>query len=150
MVWGGSGDRLTPWTHPFVLSNQPVRSQQMANDEAGTTEIQVEGEMMPLVNCTYHGCVGGELVTRAGSDLVNDRGNWKDSRRAVPLTLVRDGLEFPGYMLESEEAKVLELGGTHEGGGVYRFDDDASMESAIGLLTATCVDCLRELMAVQG
>ncbi|RQR60764.1 hypothetical protein DIE18_13710 [Burkholderia sp. Bp9125] len=44
---------------------------------------------MPLVNCTYHGWVGGELVTRAVSDLVNDRGNWKDSRRAVPLTLVR-------------------------------------------------------------
>ncbi|MXN74315.1 hypothetical protein GR157_06125 [Burkholderia sp. 4701] len=105
---------------------------------------------MPLVNCTYHGWAGGELVTRAVSDLVNDRGNWKDSRRAVPLTLVRDGIEFPGYMLEGEEAKVLELGGTHEGGGVYRFDDDASMESAIGLLTTTCVDCLREMIAVQG
>lgn len=105
---------------------------------------------MPLVNCTYHGYVGGELVTRAVSDLVNDRCNWKDCRRVVPLTLVRDDIEFPGYMLESEEMKVLELGGTHEGEGVYRFDDDASMESAIGLLTATCVDCLRELVAVQG
>ncbi|KIP15840.1 hypothetical protein WJ78_24395 [Burkholderia ubonensis] len=104
---------------------------------------------MPLVNCSYHGIVGGELVTRAVADLVNDRGNWKGSRRVLPLTLVRDEIEFPGYMLESEEAKVLELGGTHEGGGVYRFDDDASMETAIGLLTATCADCLRELMAVQ-
>lgn len=104
---------------------------------------------MPLVNCSYHGHVGGELVTRAVSDLVNDRGNWKGGRRVVPLTLVRDELEFPGYMLESEETKLLELGGTREGGGVYRFDDDESMETAIGLLTATCVECLRELMAGQ-
>ncbi|WP_260432543.1 hypothetical protein [Burkholderia sp. Bp9140] len=83
------------------------------------------------------------------SDFVNNRGNWKGGRRVVPLTLVRDDIEYPGYMLESEEANVLELGGTREGGGVYRFDDDESMESAIGLLTATCADCLRELMAVQ-
>ncbi|MBR8373624.1 hypothetical protein KDW97_31795 [Burkholderia cenocepacia] len=104
---------------------------------------------MPLVNCPYHGHVGGELVTRTVSDLVNERGNWKDGRRVVPVTLVRDEIEFPGYMLESDETKLLELGGTHAGGGVYRFDDDASMETAIGLLTATCVECLRELMAGQ-
>ncbi|MCA8042974.1 hypothetical protein [Burkholderia seminalis] len=111
--------------------------------------MEIKGEMMPLVNCSYHGHVGGELVTRAVSDLVNDRGNWKGGHRVVPLTLVRDELEFPGYMLESEETKLLELGGTREGGGVYRFDDDESMETAIGLLTATCVECLRELMAGQ-
>ncbi|MDR5642161.1 hypothetical protein ABEG10_00095 [Burkholderia cenocepacia] len=111
--------------------------------------LEIKGEMMPLVNCPYHGHVGGELVTRTVSDLVNDRGNWKDGRRVVPVTLVRDEIEFPGYMLESDETKLLELGGTHAGGGVYRFDDDASMETAIGLLTATCVECLRELMAGQ-
>ncbi|UXU87853.1 hypothetical protein [Burkholderia sp. S-53] len=111
--------------------------------------MEIKGEMMPLVNCAYHGHVGGELVTRAVSDLVNDRGNWKRGCRVVPLTLVRDEIEFPGYMLESEETKLLELGGTREGGGVYRFDDDESMETAIGLLTATCVECLRELMAGQ-
>ncbi|WP_322089108.1 hypothetical protein [Burkholderia sp. BCC1999] len=83
------------------------------------------------------------------SDLVNDRSNWKGGHQVVPLTLVRDEIEFPSYMLESEATKVLELGGTYEGGGVYRFDDDESMEAAIGLLTATCADCLRELMAVQ-
>ena len=88
-------------------------------------------------------------MTRAVSELVSDRGNWKGSRRVVPLTLVRDEIEFPGYMLESEEAKLLELGGTHAGGRVYRFDDDESMETAIGLLTATCVECLRELRAGQ-
>ncbi|KWI09992.1 hypothetical protein BGV51_27950 [Burkholderia ubonensis] len=104
---------------------------------------------MPLVNCSYHGHVGGELVTRAVSDLINDRSNWKCGQRVVPLMLVRDEIEFPGYMLESEETKVLALGGKHEGRGVYRFDDDESMESAIGLLTATCVDCLRELIAGQ-
>ena len=105
--------------------------------------------MMPLVNCSYHGHVGGELVTRAVSDLVNDRSNGRSGHRVVPSTLVRDEIEFPGYMLESEETKILELGGKHEGGGVYRFDDDESMESAIGLLTATCAECLRELIARQ-
>lgn len=45
---------------------------------------------------------------------------------------MRDEIEFPGYMLESEETKILALGGKHEGGGVYRFDDDESVESAIG------------------
>ncbi|WP_175916975.1 MULTISPECIES: hypothetical protein [unclassified Burkholderia] len=104
---------------------------------------------MPLMNCLSHGPVGGELVTRTVSDLINDRSNWKSGRRIVPLLLVRHEIEYPGYMLESEEAKVRELGGTHEGGGVYRFNDDESMEAAIGLLTATCADCLRELMAVQ-
>ncbi|WP_232450922.1 hypothetical protein [Burkholderia ubonensis] len=88
-------------------------------------------------------------MTRAVSDLVNDRSNWKCGQRVVPLMLVRDEIEFPGYMLESEETKVLVLGGKHEASGVYRFDDDESMESAIGLLTATCVDCLRELIAGQ-
>jgi len=73
-------------------------------------------------------------VTRAVSDLVNDRSNGKSGHRVVPST-VRDEIEFPGYMLESEDTKILELGGKHEGGGVYRFDDDESMESAIGLLT---------------
>ncbi|MCA8109438.1 MULTISPECIES: hypothetical protein [Burkholderia] len=111
--------------------------------------LEIKGEMMPLVNCSYHGRVGGELVTRAVSELVNDRGNWKGGRGVVPLTLVRDEIEFPGYMLESEATKLLELGGTHAGGGVYRFDNDEPMETAIGWLTATCVECLRELMAGQ-
>ncbi|WP_175763111.1 hypothetical protein [Burkholderia ambifaria] len=101
---------------------------------------------MPLIN----GYVGGELVTRAVSDLVKeDRSRWSNSRRIVPLTFLRDEIEYPGYMLESEETKVLALGGKYEGGNVYRFNDDESMEAAIGLLTATCVECLRELMAVQ-
>ncbi|WP_230943740.1 hypothetical protein [Burkholderia anthina] len=111
--------------------------------------LEIKGEMMPLVNCSYHGRVGGELVTRAVSELVNDRGNWKGGRGVVPLTLVRDEIEFPGYMLESEATKLLESGGMHAGGGVYRFDDDEPMETAIGWLTATCVECLRELMAGQ-
>ncbi|ACB62520.1 conserved hypothetical protein [Burkholderia ambifaria MC40-6] len=104
---------------------------------------------MPLINCRSYGYVGGELVTRAVSDLVRDRSRWSDSRRIVPLTLLRDEIEYPGYMLESEETKVLALGGKYKGGGVYRFNADESMEAAIGLLTATCVECLRELMAVQ-
>ncbi len=104
---------------------------------------------MPLINCRSHGYVGGELVTRAVSDLVRDRSRWSNSRRIVLLTLLRDEIEYPGYMLESEETKVLALGGKDEGGNVYRFNDDESMEAAIGLLTATCVECLRELMAVQ-
>ncbi|RQZ66531.1 hypothetical protein [Burkholderia sp. Bp9004] len=88
-------------------------------------------------------------MTRAVSDLVNDRSNGQSGHRVVPLTLARDEVEFPGYMLESEETKILELRGKYEGGGVYRFDDDESMESAIGLLTAPCAECLRELIARQ-
>ncbi|MGP8473951.1 hypothetical protein [Burkholderia sp. PR2] len=49
------------------------------------------------------------------SDLVNDRSNGKSGHRVVPSTLVRDEIEFPGYMLESEETKILALGGKHEG-----------------------------------
>ncbi|WP_241244822.1 hypothetical protein [Burkholderia ambifaria] len=111
--------------------------------------FQETGDEMPLMNCPYHGYVGGELVTRAVSDLVRDRSRSSDSRRIVPLTLLRDEIEYPGYMLESEETKVRALGGKYEGGGVYRFNDDESMEAAIGLLTAMCVECLRESMAVQ-
>ncbi|WP_244097283.1 hypothetical protein [Burkholderia ambifaria] len=111
--------------------------------------FQETGDEMPLINCPSHGYVGGELVTRAVSDLVRDRSRWSNSRRIVLLTLLRDEIEYPGYMLESEETKVLALGGKDEGGNVYRFNDDESMEAAIGLLTATCVECLRELMAVQ-
>lgn len=105
--------------------------------------------MMPLVNCSYHGYTGGQLVTRAVLDLVNDRARWKGSDRVLPLILVRDDIEFPGFMLESDEVKILELGATPEGGGIYRFNDDESMESAIGLLTASCGGCLRELMELQ-
>jgi len=111
--------------------------------------FQETGDEMPLINCPSHGYVGGEPVTQAVSDLVRDRNCWSGSRRIVPLTFLRDEIEHPGYMLESEETKVLALGGKYEGGGVYRFNDDESMEAAIGLLTATCVECLRELMAVQ-
>lgn len=111
--------------------------------------FQETGDEMPLMNCPYHGYVGGELVTQAVSDLVRDRSRWSGSRRIVPLTLLRDEIEYPGCMLESEETKVLALGGTYAGGSFYRFNDDESMEAAIGLLTATCVECLRELMAVQ-
>ncbi|WP_244099032.1 hypothetical protein ACN9MG_00180 [Burkholderia ambifaria] len=111
--------------------------------------FQETGDEMPLINCPSHGYVGGEPVTQAVSDLVRDRNCWSGSRRIVPLTFLRDEIEHPGYMLESEETKVLALGGKYEGGNVYRFNDDESMEAAIGLLTATCVECLRELMAVQ-
>ena len=88
-------------------------------------------------------------MTRAVSDLVNDRSHGRSGHRVEPSTLVRDETESPGYMLESEETKILELGGKHEGACVYWFDDDESMESAIGLLTATCAECLRELVARQ-
>ncbi|UEP48212.1 hypothetical protein LMA00_00105 [Burkholderia ambifaria] len=111
--------------------------------------FQETGDEMPLINCPSHGYVGGELVTQAVSDLVGDRSRWSGSRRIVPLTLLRDEIEYPGYMLESEETKMLALGGKYAGGSFYRFNDDESMDAAIGLLTATCVECLRELMAVQ-
>ncbi|WP_260437174.1 hypothetical protein [Burkholderia sp. Bp9012] len=45
------------------------------------------------------------------SDLVNDRSNGKSGHRVVPSTLVRDEIEFPGYMLESEETKRDENSG---------------------------------------
>ncbi|KVV37672.1 hypothetical protein WT27_17330 [Burkholderia territorii] len=104
---------------------------------------------MPLVHCSHHGYVGGERVTRAVRDLVNDRANWRDDHGVVPLTLVRDEIEYPGFMLESERGNIADLGGTYEDCDVYRFSDDESMESAIGLLTTTCSACLRELRALS-
>lgn len=104
---------------------------------------------MPLVHCSYHGCCGGELVTRAVLRLVNDRQNWRDDDGVVPLTLVRDEIEYPGFMLESERGNIANLGGTYEEGDVYRFSDDESMEAAIGLLTTTCSACLREFRALS-
>lgn len=58
---------------------------------------------MPLVHCSYHGCGGGELVTQAVRHLVNDRQSWRDDDGVVPLTLVRDEIEYPGFMLDSGE-----------------------------------------------
>ncbi|AOJ30037.1 hypothetical protein WJ16_00085 [Burkholderia metallica] len=92
---------------------------------------------MPLVYWSYHGCCGGELVTQAVRPLVNDRQNWRGDDGVVPLTLVRDEIEYPGFMLESERGNIVDLGGTYEDGDVYRFGDDESMEAAIGLLTTT-------------
>lgn len=103
---------------------------------------------MPLVHCTSHGCGGGELVTQAVRHLVNDRQSWRDDDGVVPLTLVRDEIEYPGFMLDSGRGNIADLGGTYEDGDVYRFSDDESMEAAIGLLTTTCGACLREFRAL--
>jgi hypothetical protein len=68
---------------------------------------------------------------------------------ARPTTLAFDDIEYRGYMLQTDIVRVIELGGIHEGGEIYRFTDEEAMETAIGMFTATCTHCLRDFIKPQ-
>jgi hypothetical protein len=52
-------------------------------------------------------------------------------------------------MLQTDIPRVVELGGVHEGGEIYRFTDEEAMEKAIGMFTAACTRCLHELIETR-
>lgn len=104
---------------------------------------------MPLVICRIHGRAGGDLVSHALFDLVRDRSAWGRAPLVRPITLAFEDIEYPGYMLDDDIVEVVHLGGIHEGSETYRFTNEAAMESAIGMFTATCTPCLHELIASQ-
>ncbi|WP_116137802.1 hypothetical protein [Trinickia diaoshuihuensis] len=104
---------------------------------------------MPLVICRIHGRAGGELLSRTLFEFVKDRATWGNAPLVRPLTLAFEDIEFPGYMLDDDIVEVVQLGGVLEGSETYRFTDEEAMESAIGIFTATCYRCLRELIASQ-
>ena len=104
---------------------------------------------MPLVICPIHGRAGGELVSRQLDAIVSDRSWWSQASLAHPITLAFEDIEYPGYMLQADIAKVVQLGGIHEGNEIYRFTDEEAMETAIGMFTAACTYCLHELIKTQ-
>ena len=104
---------------------------------------------MPLVICPIHGRAGGELVSHQPDAIVSDRSGWSQASLAHPITLAFEDIEYPGYMLQADIAKVVQLGGIHEGNEIYRFTDEEAMETAIGMFTAACTYCLHELIKTQ-
>lgn len=104
---------------------------------------------MPLVICPIHGRAGGDLVSHGLADLVNDRPAWSRETSVLPITLTFDEIEYPGYMLQTDIPRVVELGGVHEAGEIYRFTDEEAMEKAIGMFTAACTRCLHELIETR-
>jgi hypothetical protein len=104
---------------------------------------------MPLVICPIHGRAGGELVSHALDKIVSDRSSWPQKHLVHPITLAYEDIEYPGYMLQADIARVIQLGGMHEGGDTYRFTHEEGMETAIGMLTAACTRCVHELIEMQ-
>ncbi|MDG0027465.1 hypothetical protein [Trinickia sp. Y13] len=89
------------------------------------------------------------MVSHALADLVNTRSAWSQESFVFPVTLTFEDIEYPGYMLQTDITRVVQLGGVHEGGEIYRFTDEEAMESAIGMFTAACTRCLHELIETQ-
>ena len=104
---------------------------------------------MPLVICPIHGRSGGDLVSHALADLVNDRPAWSQESLVLPITLTFDKIEYPGYVLQTDIPDVVKLGGIHEGDETYRFIDEEAMEKAIGMFTAACTCCVHELIETR-
>lgn len=104
---------------------------------------------MAYALCEKHGRGGAELVTADIRDVVKNSSSWHGYPKIIPVTFAYEEIEYAGYMIDSDEAQIISLGGRHESDEIYRFSSSEGMESAIGLFTAVCKNCLDEVMSLQ-
>lgn len=95
--------------------------------------------------CERHGSQPAELVTGNVLDMIRS-GAKLGSGTVFPVTLIYEGLEYPGYGMTEDRTVLRRLGGIWESAETCRFTDERAMEEAIGLFTAICAKCLAEVL----
>ncbi len=99
---------------------------------------------MAHAKCEEHGLQPAERVTRKVIDVIRGRTDYRPGI-VIPITLLFEDLEYPGYGTEEDRGELSRMGGVWESAEECRFVDESAMENALGLFTAVCTKCLAEV-----
>lgn len=97
---------------------------------------------MSMIDCKRHGFQGGERVSQRVADLVK---NGHATTRLRRVTLIVDGIEFPGLIDTSETSDIEQsLKCVIGDSGDFEVFDESLVDTFLARFTAICIVCLRE------